>query len=102
MKDKELREDVNERLEDIRVRDGDLRSRVARLETMNLSIMPCPQCKHETIHQFWPCRGLHMGRSYVINNQTEDFRRCLNCGADWTYDIETVGTKYKPPKPKST
>ena len=98
MKDNELRREVDERLADIRVRDGNLRSRVARLENMNLSILPCPQCKHETIHQFWPYLRWDGFRTRIINNQTEDFHRCLNCGSDWVYDTETVAREYKPPK----
>ena len=98
MKDKDLREKVDERLADIGVRNTELHCRVVELEDLKLSILPCPRCKHETIHQFWPCRGYVGWGTYVINDQTEDFHRCLNCGGDWVYGTETVATKYMPPK----
>ncbi len=97
MKDEELREKVNELVADIKKLGG----RVVKLEGVALSILPCPQCKHGTAHQFWPHRKWFGGHSYVINNQTEDFYRCLNCGGDWVYGTKTEGTKYEPPKPKS-
>ena len=101
MKDKELREEVNERLRKLEARQDGLLACVVELEGFDVSIKYCKDCKHDTLHE------RHLKPLYYFvdgsngERQIETFHRCLNCGADWVYETETVARKYKPLKPKS-
>ncbi len=99
MKDKELRKEVDVRLNNIGFRYNDLVVRVERLEDPDTSIRPCPKCKHDTIHQFHPQTVWRRTTMLIYTlGQLENFHRCLNCGKDWVYSEETVAREYKPVK----
>ena len=100
MKDKELREEMEDRLKDTNMRLGWLKEDVGEMKAADLDVLikGCKKCGHDTLHE------RHLKPLYYVNvgsngeKQTETFHRCLNCGTDWVYSEETVVTKYKPPK----
>lgn len=110
MKDKQLRKEVDAGFEDMGIRHGGLNSRVEALEELRLAVKPCPECGHDTLHQFHPrCSPFRLGssdtyslgRSVAIEGdsfQQEDFHRCLTCGKDWVYGTEETARPHKPPK----
>ena len=92
MKDKEL----EKRFGEIERDRGGLTRRIADLEDGQFVVRRCPSCEHDTIHQFYPLCKWNGFRAVYASGQSENFHRCLNCGADWVYSTETVATKYKP------
>ncbi len=110
MKDKELREHVNEldagfieRLENLEAWQRDFLKRLNELESwhnnsLKFSIHDCPHCGHPTMQQVLPAEGLICVGTGIIVSATipptlPERHLCLNCGNMW---VNKTSEKWVP------